>query len=99
MQMYVAEINGEAVVAFHASSERDAENRIAGSKGIAQDIIGVERMDGRPLWDCESPVTPRLATDEEREFVRKYLAEVGVVLEESRDWGMYLVPVIVPTAE
>jgi hypothetical protein len=58
MQMYVAEINGEAVVAFHASSERDAENRIAGSKGIAQDIIGVERMDGRPLWDCESPVTP-----------------------------------------
>jgi hypothetical protein len=91
-QTYVAEIDGEAIAAFPARNELDANARINGRNGIAYEMIGRERPNGTALWDRESPVKPRLATDQELETVRELFSAFGFRYATSGEWVAYLTP-------
>ena len=52
-QTYVAEIDGELIMAFPARDEIDANNQINGLYGHAYHFLGIERPDGKPLWNGE----------------------------------------------
>ncbi len=68
MKTYVAEINGEAIFAFRAETDDDAHEKIndeiqLGMKGFT----GLLRENGEVLWDGESEIKTRLATEDEHE--------------------------------
>jgi hypothetical protein len=75
MRTYVAEINGEAVVAFRASDEEDAHAKINDEDGHLQqclnDSSGFVRADGSALWDGRSEIRVRPAMEAEDESWRK----------------------------
>jgi hypothetical protein len=55
MQTYVAEINGEAILAFRAEDD-EAARRIVCEEGSGFQVVvrgcsGLLRADGRALWD------------------------------------------------
>jgi hypothetical protein len=108
MKTYVAEINGEAVMAFRATDDDDARDMASDEDGDLQqslnDSSGVTREDGSPLWDGKSEIRVRPATEAEDEDWRTARdAEIenadGDELIDSEteddfdDFNVYLIPV------
>jgi hypothetical protein len=75
MKTYVAEINGEAVVAFRAMDDDDAHDMVSDEDGDLQQSLnessGMVRADGSPLWDGKSEIVARPATEAEDKSWRK----------------------------
>src|SRR2546422_9108336 len=69
MRTYVVEINGEAIIAFRAEGDNDAYHIVNETNGDLQlglnGFFGVVRIDGNLLWDGETEINVRLATDSE----------------------------------
>jgi hypothetical protein len=69
MKTYVAVINGEAVIAFRAMDDDDAQDIVGDEDGEIQESLhedsGVVRADGSPLWDGKSEIIARPATEAE----------------------------------
>jgi hypothetical protein len=69
MRTYVAEINGEALIAFRAKGDNEANDIVNEKNGDLQlglhGFNGVVRPDGSPLWNGETEITVRPATDDE----------------------------------
>jgi hypothetical protein len=83
MKTYVAEINGEALIAFRAEGDNDAYHIVNETNGDLQlglnGFFGVVRLDGNPLWDGKTEIKVRPATDSEDEiWLDARLAEFGV---------------------
>ena len=108
MKTYVAEINGEAVMAFRAMDDDDAQDMVADEDGdVLQSLdesAGIVRADGSPLWDGKSQIIARRATEAEDENWRKSRdAEIGdadegepiesEIEEDFDDFNVYLIPV------
>jgi hypothetical protein len=82
MRTYIAEINGEALIAFRAKGDHEAYDIVNEKNGDLQlglnGFNGVVRPDGSPLWDGEMEIKVRQATDDEHETWREALdAETG----------------------
>ena len=82
MRTYVAEINGEALIAFRAKGDNEAYGIVNEKNGDLQlglnGFSGVVRPDGSPLWNGETEIKARPATDDEHETWREALdAETG----------------------
>ena len=82
MRTYVVEINGEALIAFRAEGDNDAHHIVNETNGDLQlglnGFSGVLRPDGNPLWDGETEIKVRLATNDEHKIWREALdAETG----------------------
>ena len=89
MKIYVAEINGEAIMAFGAEDDGAAFRIVNKKNGDFQlGLSDVVRADGKPLWDGESTISPRLATAAEHNQWLKAL--------NADDLNVYLVPVVGP---
>jgi hypothetical protein len=74
MKTYVAEINGEAVIAFRAMDDDDAHDLVSDEDGDVQQSLndsGIVRADGSPLWDGKSEIIVRSATEAEDESWRQ----------------------------
>jgi hypothetical protein len=108
MKTYVAEINSEAVMAFRAADDDDANDMVSNEDGELQESLnedsGVVRADGSPLWDGKSEIIARPATEAEDENWRKARdAEIGnagegepvesEIEDEFDDFSVYLIPV------
>jgi hypothetical protein len=69
MRTYVAEINGEALIAFRAEGDNEAHDIVNEKNGNLQlglnGFSGVLRPDGNPLWDGKTEIKARPATDGE----------------------------------
>src|SRR5215813_14392155 len=82
MKTYVAEINGEAIMAFRAEDDDHTHEIVKEKDGGLQlglnGFSGLLRADGRPLWDGQSEIRARLATDEEHQrWLKARDAETG----------------------
>src|SRR5260221_1666860 len=87
MEIYVAEINGEAIMAFRAEDDVGALAFVNEENGAFQlGLSDVVRTDGKPLWDRESTISPRLATAAEHDQWLKAL--------NADDLNVYLIPVV-----
>jgi hypothetical protein len=108
MKTYVAEINGEAVMAFRAMDDDDANDIVSDEDGELQESLnessGVVRADGSPLWDGKSEIIARPATEAEDESWRQARdAEIedadegepidSEIEDDFDDFNVYLVPV------
>jgi hypothetical protein len=108
MKTYVAEINGEAVMAFRAVDDDDAHDMVEDEDGDLQlslnESSGVVRADGSPLWDGKSEISARPATEAEDESWRTARdAEIGnadegepinsEIEDDFADFSVYLIPV------
>jgi len=89
MKIYVAEINGEAIMAFPAEDDGSAFGIVNEKNGGFQlGLSDVVRANGKPLWDGESTISPRLATAAEHDQWFKAL--------NADDLNVYLIPVVDP---
>src|SRR4029079_8171063 len=98
MTVYVAEIDGRAIAAFHAAHEMEAEAFVE-SEAFHSDLLVLESED-EPLWDGEADIHCREAVEEERAEWEKSRAQAIVARETSaddKDWLVFLVPVTDPT--
>jgi hypothetical protein len=108
MKTYVAEINGEAVMAFRAMDDDDAKDLVSDEAGDVQQSLnedsGVVRANGSPLWDGKSEIIARPATEAEDDSWRKARdAEIGdadegepiesEIEDDFDDFNVYLIPV------
>jgi hypothetical protein len=108
MKTYVAEINGEAIIAFRAMDDDDAIDMVADADGELRESLdessGVVRADGSPLWDGKSAIIARRATKAEEESWREARdaeisgADEGEPIESEieddfYDFSVYLIPV------
>ena len=97
MAVYVAEIDGRAVVAFNA--ENDLEAQVVIEDEIFQNDLAVLESSGRPIWDGEAEIDIREADEVERGKFES--SRVKAVLEgevgEGESWMVYLLPVSDPT--
>jgi hypothetical protein len=98
MRTYVAEIDGEAILAFRAENDEAARRIVSeeesGFQLVVRGYSGLLRADGGVLWDGTSPIRYRLASRHEHELwltVRK--AQTGCA-DDPDDWVVYLVPVV-----
>ena len=108
MKTYVAEVNGEAVMAFRAEDD-DAALGIVNEEngGLRLGLYDVLRADGKPLWDGESIISSRLATAAEHdEWLKVRDAEIAAAGgkqvnpgDDPDDFNVYLIPVIDPGDE
>ncbi len=108
MKTYVAEINGEAVMAFRAEDDDAALGIVKEENGgLRLDLYDVLRADGKPLWDGESIISSRLATAAEHdEWLKVRDAEIAAADgkqvnpgDDPDDFNVYLIPVIDPDDE
>jgi len=89
MKIYVAAINGEAIMAFRAEDDGAAFRIVNEKNGDFQlSLSDVVRTDGKPLWDGESTISARLATAAEHDQWLKAL--------DADDLNVYLIPVVDP---
>jgi hypothetical protein len=108
MKTYVAEINGEAVVAFRATDDDEAREIVTDEESDLRQSLdessGLIRADGSPLWDGKSAIIARPATDAEDESWRQARdAEIGdadegepidsEIEDDFDDFNVYLIPV------
>jgi hypothetical protein len=106
MKTYVAEINGEAIMAFRAEDDVGALAFVNEENGDFQlGLHDVVRADGKPLRDGESAISPRLATAAEHDqWLKVRNAETGAAADGKQidpemggdldDFSVYLIPVI-----
>jgi hypothetical protein len=105
VKTYVAEIKGEAVVAFRAEND-DMAYEIVNEKddGMQLGLSGSLSADGSPLWDKKSEITARPATEAEQDlWLKARDAEIGDASEghqvdprmghDPDDFVVYLVPI------
>lgn len=91
MTIYVAEINGEALIAFRADDDEEARAMAADNEGdLRVALLEVVRVDGTPLWDGTSTVEIRVAKDSER---AQWEAEAD---GDSDEFEVFLIPVYDP---
>jgi hypothetical protein len=108
MKTYVAEIHGEAVMAFRAMDDEDARDMVNDEDGELRQSLnessGIIRPDGSPLWDGKSEIIARPATEAENEIWREARdaeienADEGEPIESEieddfDDFSVYLIPV------
>jgi hypothetical protein len=108
MKTYVAEINGEAIIAFRAMDDEDAHDMVNDEDSELRESLdessGVVRADGSPLWDGKSKIIARRATEVEEESWREARdAEIGSadesepieteIEDDFDDFNVYLVDV------
>jgi hypothetical protein len=108
LKTYVAEINGEAIIAFRAEDDDDAYAIVNEENGGLQlglsGFSGMLRADGRVLWDGEAEIKARPATEAEHERWRAARdAEIGNAHDGKQidlsagdsldDFNLYLLPV------
>jgi hypothetical protein len=108
MKTYVAEINGEAVMAFRAIDDDDAHDLASDEDGDLQlslnESSGVVREDGSPLWDGKSEIKVRRATEaEDQDWRTARDAEIedadegelidSEIEDDFDDFNVYLIPV------
>jgi hypothetical protein len=108
MKTYVAEIGGEAVMAFRAMDDDDARDMVSNEDGDVRQALdessGVVRADGSPLWDGKSEIIARPATDAEDGIWQEARdaeisdADEGELIESEidedfDDISVYLIPV------
>jgi hypothetical protein len=108
MKTYVAEINGEAIVAFRAEDDDEAQQMVDEQDGDVQvglnGFSGLLRENGDVLWDGATEIKTRVATEVEHERWAKVLAaETGSANEgkqidleagdDPNDLIAYLIPV------
>jgi hypothetical protein len=91
MRTHVAEINGEALIAFRAKGDDEAHDIINEKNGDLQlGLNGFNEMVrpyGSPLWEGETEIKVRPATDDERETWREVLdAEAGEANKSTPQW-------------
>jgi len=108
MKTYVAEINGEAIVAFSAEDPIDADDIVNDAEGGVQiSLLKLARADGSVLWDGTSAIIARRATDIEHarwllgcEQSTGKASDGAVIDPEMRDnpddFCLYLIPVSDP---
>ena len=98
MRTYVAEVDGEAVLAFRAENDKAAQGIIcendSGFQLVARGYSGMLRADGRVLWDGTSPIGYRLAAPPEHEQWLIFRDSQTGSADNPDDWVVYLVPVI-----
>jgi hypothetical protein len=100
MAIFVAEINGQRIVAFSQPTADDAL-AWADDKHFRADLMLLEGEDGGPLWDGRSEILVREADPHEAEHWKVSFREArhdGDV-EDAEDWVIYLVPVTEPPQE
>ena len=97
MTVYVAQINGQAIAAFNAENEIQAEVR-ATSKAFRADLM-VLKNEGHPLWNGRDEIFIRKAfSTEESQFEASQARAIkDKEIDEKDDWLMFLVPVTDPT--
>jgi hypothetical protein len=100
MTIFVAEIAGRAIAAFHVETPVDA--RHFGDEELFRADLMVLESGGRPLWDGKSEIRVREAHEEEADAWRSSRARAilaGDILSTDidDDWLTYLVPVSDPT--
>src|SRR5262249_40637083 len=108
MKTYVAEINGEAVMAFRAMDDDDARDLASDEDGDLQQSLnessGVVREDGSPVWDGKSEIKVRPATEaEDQDWREARDAEIedaddgepidSEIEDDFDDFNVYLIPV------
>jgi hypothetical protein len=98
VKTYVAEIDGDAILAFRAENDDAAERIIGEEDGGFQIVVrgysGLLRADGRPLWDGTSPIRYRLALPQEHELWLTLRSARSGSRDDPNDWVVYLVPVV-----
>jgi len=94
MAVFVAEINGQGIVAFNQPSADDALTW-ADDADFRSDLTCLEGEDGRPLWDGRSEIYVREADPHEAEHWKVSFTEArhDGDAEDAEDWVIYLVPV------
>ncbi len=95
--IFVAEINGQGIVAFSQPTANDAL-AWADDEDVRSDLMFLEGADGRPLWDGRAEIYVREADPEEGDRWQTSFKEAlgdGDV-EDAEDWVIYLVPVTEP---
>jgi hypothetical protein len=65
MRTYVAEVAGEALIAFRAKDEVEAEFMVEKESGISDVLSEVDGANGGLLWDGKAEIVIRLATSAE----------------------------------
>ena len=97
MAVYVAEIDGRAVVAFNA--ENDLEAQVVIEDEIFQNDLAVLESSGRPIWDGEAEINIRESDEVEKGKFESSRAKAVLEGEvgERESWMVYLVPVSDPT--
>jgi hypothetical protein len=70
MTVYVAEIKGRGVAAFHANNGLDAERLVR--DGVFRDDLMLLATGGVPLWDGVTDIEVRLAPPARRQNGRHY---------------------------
>jgi len=96
MGIYVAEIDGQAIVAF-AAEDSDEAKVVAAKDWFKADLLSLE-WKGQPLWNGVSNIKVRKAGREERsrwEISRANAIRAGNGLAQE-DWVAFLVPVTDP---
>ena len=94
MAVFLAEINGQGIVAFNQPSADDALTW-ADDADFRSDLTCLEGEDGRPLWDGRSEIYVREADPHEAEHWKVSFTEErhDGDAEDAEDWVIYLVPV------
>jgi hypothetical protein len=108
METYVAEIDGQAIIAFRAEDDDEAYDIVNEENGGIQlglnGFSGLLRADGKVLWDGESAIIARRATEDEHKQWLKGLdagigkategAPIDLSVDDPDDCNVYLIPVI-----
>jgi hypothetical protein len=100
MTIFVAEINGQGIVAFSQPTADDAL-AWADDKDFRSDLLLLEGEDGRPIWDGRDEIYVREADSEEAKRWKSSFTEAmqDGEAEDAEDWVIYLVPVAEPPEE
>ena len=98
MTVYVAEIDGRAVVAFNADNDLEAE--LAVEDEIFQNDLAVLESSGRPLWDGEAEIHIREADEDERSSTVREPKQFSKVRSERGNVGRCTwCPLVTPPAK
>jgi hypothetical protein len=98
MTIYVAEIEGRAIAAFHAETDIEAEEFVD-AEWFRDDLMVLE-FEGRPLWNGTSEIYVREAVDDERATWDSSRARgilEGEADKNKKDWLAFLVLIVDPT--
>jgi hypothetical protein len=100
MTIFVAEINGQGIVAFSQPTADDAL-AWADDKDFRSDLLLLEGEDGLPIWDGRDEIYVREADPEEAKRWKASFMEArqDCDAEDAEDWVIYLVPVTEPPGD